>query len=284
MIKLILAASLIFSTCISVAKSGSGSGDNSSGTRGGGNIIASEFFDTGLDILKLLEPRTPTVANGQLVDVHVLNTIFQETTLSISEENLYLNGSIVDAINYPKKNRIQINGLTWKTLSRDNRYRLVMHEILGLAGTPDVQYKTSLELLNIAYVGINWDRGYRPACHGLKFLNTEKSIKIKNATLAYLNLNPNTPNFSMPSFTCTRGTNLQGLEYTNCDLDGKKMRSQFLHEALVKALEFSGVAKYTTGSGVIETYDISGISCSATSASQVRCGITAYWNSDCKSP
>jgi hypothetical protein len=277
MIKFIFAAATLLTSSFSWALVG---GDESAGTRGGGNMVASEFYDTGIEILKALEPRSPATANGKLIDAAVLNGMFQETILSVSDKNLYLNGSLVDAINEPAKNRIQISGPSWVKLNKDKRYRLVAHEILGLARIPDVQYKTSQELLNIAYVGINWDLGYRPACSGLRFLSNEKSQRVFTAIRAFFNYKSGLNNFSVPSFTCVHSVNLQGFEYSHCDLDSGTYRADVLHENLMNALEFAGVAKYTTGpNGQKEVYSTDGVACSA--GSQIRCSIKAYWNSGC---
>lgn len=269
----------LFVVLISITSfAGPGGDDESSGTRNGGNVIASEFFDKGMEILKQLQVRSPLTINNQNIDIAQIRTVFSETFLVIVERDLILNGSLVNAINYPKLNRIDISARSWEQMDTSQQRRLVIHEILGVAGIKDPQYATSYELLKAAFVGINWDRGYRPECQGERTLDRDQSLRLVTSLRTLI---PKIPaSFSLRPFTCVVGVDLGNLRYSSCGLTLERHDDR--DSRLIAALENAGVAKYVGRDNVTENYEVFGLSCSETTQlKNLRCKLNAYWKKDC---
>jgi hypothetical protein len=125
------------------------SGD-SFGTRGGGNGTVAYFYDTGRKILQTLAVQSPIQAGENSIDIKKLQKMFDTTTVKIIPRDLVLNGSVVDAINYPHYNLIHLNGITFDKLPMDRKRQIVIHEVLGLAHIPDPGYRVSEYLLGKA--------------------------------------------------------------------------------------------------------------------------------------
>ncbi|WP_413557290.1 hypothetical protein [Bdellovibrio sp. HCB209] len=275
-ISLLIVSALLF-TNFSFARSG----DTSFGTRNGGNTDASEFFDLGIALLDRLLPRSPVETN--VMTVHIPNMIetFKNTHITVSEKALFLNGSAVDAINYPKINRIDINGKTWSKLTKFEKNRLVIHEILGLEGIPDPQYRTSLELIEVARVSINRSAGYFPKCSGPRILATEKANQLIRALIRIYPAKPGQAyEISLNRFECRTGINLQNYPFKGCPLNPIISESQA--EFLINALDNAQVASYQEAEGSPTIREVRSLKCQADSSlSRPYCIVNSYWNSGC---
>ncbi|WP_413574732.1 hypothetical protein ACLVWU_10925 [Bdellovibrio sp. HCB290] len=276
---LFLSLSILFTASLSLAIVG---GDESSGTRNGGNTIASDFYERGVTLLNQLKPRSPVSLEDRDIEVSPLIALFQKTKLVVSDVNLYLDGSLVDAINYPKLNKIEISSLTWKTLNSQDKNQLVIHEILGVAGLPDPLYRNSQELLEVARVGINWERGYRPPCNGPRALNKEQSAQLYSALHSIYTIS--SKGIMINYMRCMSGKNVLGEPYKRCE-DSRTEALGGLQNTirLINAFEFAGVAKYIDRlMGPTEFHTIFGLSCTVNSSTKIpNCTLNSYWKSNC---
>lgn len=158
-------AILFFSLLSLQCLAGGNSGGGSFGTRGGGNGTLAMFYDTGRKILNILAAQSPVQAGQYSIDIKKLQKMFDSTTVKVIPRDLVLNGSSVDAINYPRMNMIHLNGMTFDNLPLDRKRQLVIHEILGLARIPDPGYRVSEYLLKKAgLISLDKDR-YVSTCY-----------------------------------------------------------------------------------------------------------------------
>ncbi|WP_413574719.1 hypothetical protein ACLVWU_10860 [Bdellovibrio sp. HCB290] len=257
-------------------------GDDSFGTRNGGNTQASEFYDLGVEVLENLNLRDSIqLSTGEDLFPQQLINLFKKTKLMVSNEPLELEGSTVEAINYPDINRIEFDGQAWAKKPKSLKYRLVIHEILGLARIQDPQYMMSSEVFKIASIGINWDMGYRPACRETRSLSTQHSAKLIRAILGTEIRSDIRARTSIPAFECRTGINLQGLDYFMCSLTPKL--PQETNMKIIEILNDIGIAKYTRLENNPTVYDVGGITCTPDLQTKVtQCQILAYWNKGCQ--
>ncbi|WP_413584354.1 hypothetical protein [Bdellovibrio sp. HCB274] len=256
-------------------------GDDSFGTRNGGNGQAAEFYDMGIEMVERLNLREVIqLSTGQTVFTQSLVDLFQKTKLVVSDKPLSLNGSLVDAINYPDINRIDLDGASWSNKPRSQKYRLVMHEILGLARIPDPQYKISNELVHTASVGIDWDMGYRPNCLETRNVSPALSAELLGTILGNENRSTIKNNIAISAFECRTGINLQGFDYHLCVLKPKPAENTA--KKVIDVLDKIGIAKYTRIASTALVYEVQSVSCSPNVRTRApQCQIEAYWNRDC---
>lgn len=114
---------------------------------GGGDTYAIQFIDVARTAHDELKKRGSSLIRLELL-LNTINTAAVEST----DKNLYLNGSLKDAINYPTQQKIIFNRKAWKDAANQRtRLLFVLHEYLGLMGVNDSRYDISSEALkNIA--------------------------------------------------------------------------------------------------------------------------------------
>ncbi|MGZ3722960.1 MAG: hypothetical protein ACXVA9_08530 [Bdellovibrionales bacterium] len=153
-------------------------------TGNGGDAFAIEFEMTARDLAQRLRKVTQ-----DSVDVDKWEGAILATEVH-SEDHLYLNGSEVDAINYPAIKRIELNRSRWTPI-RDAagtraRFTLVLHEYLGIMGVDDSQYRVSsgaLKLLpNLDYDSSHWWNPANPVnAVKLRMISTGLTCEIQGA-------------------------------------------------------------------------------------------------------
>ncbi|MEK2688483.1 hypothetical protein [Bdellovibrio sp. GT3] len=256
-------------------------GDDSFGTRNGGNSQASEFFDIGVQILDRLNFRKEIpLSTGKIFVVKPVVELFKKTTIVVSDKQLHLDGSLVDAINYPDVNRIEFYGESWDRQSKQQKHQLVLHEILGLARVADTQYKISQQLMNLAYIGINWDLGYRPACKEKRTLPPQQSDTLINAILEKPARTKLTKPVSMGDFECRTGINLQGFDFFFCNFTPKLSEQSF--ERVIETLEEIGIARHSVLERDKLIYPVFGLNCTPNPKNGLtQCSLQAYWDTGC---
>jgi len=116
---------------------------------GGGDGYAAEFVLTAKIALELAKKLAPS----ELLPVNIDTFAGAIANTSVhSEEKLALEGSEVDAINYPNKKLIKISRVRWTDLRTESqtvpRFNLVIHEYLGIMGIDDSHYSVSHKLIN----------------------------------------------------------------------------------------------------------------------------------------
>lgn len=104
----------------------------------GGDLVAQEFIAAGRQVLNELR-RKP---NPRIADMERLATLIETAKVS-SQDTLLLDGKSVDAINYPKEKRIEVNRERWLKAAGAKRASLVLHEYLGLMEIQDDNYAIS---------------------------------------------------------------------------------------------------------------------------------------------
>jgi hypothetical protein len=109
-----------------------------------GDSYSQEFVDIGYEVLNLL------ISNPvQGIDESALRKAIDSTTV-VSQEELFLNGNPVDAINYPNAEPpfIQVSRKGWDAmrLTRYKKIFLDLHEYLGIMKIDDSKYQNSTRL------------------------------------------------------------------------------------------------------------------------------------------
>ncbi|HWU43148.1 MAG TPA: hypothetical protein VN132_06910, partial [Bdellovibrio sp.] len=94
------------------------------------------------------------------IDLEAFRDFILTTEVVFTHDDLLLNGSRKEAINYPLKRQIYINIGDWDQLLREPNLRaaLVLHEFLGLMTIDDAGYELSSTILNSA--GFTFPKNY----------------------------------------------------------------------------------------------------------------------------
>ncbi len=124
------------------------SGGNSVGN--GGDASAEEFVESARKCVQYLN--SAQLDSGLSIIVSVIENHIGLTQVNSTENDLWLRGTQVDAINYPEEHKIIINRKRWQTLKLGQvvtRMTLVLHEYLGVAGFDDGKYEISQKLIEI---------------------------------------------------------------------------------------------------------------------------------------
>lgn len=106
----------------------------------GGDVVAADFAQRARKLIngykekRFQEEYRPIIANLKRVLL---------TTKVRSEENLKLDSQEVNAINIPAENLIIVNRSTWDDLKSKEKYFLILHEYLWIAGYDDSSYQIS---------------------------------------------------------------------------------------------------------------------------------------------
>lgn len=127
------------------------SAGSSSGTRGGGNMNAAEFYEIGDSLLEALNAELEVRVESQTISIASLKRLFAQTHVQPVAKSLKIDSVSVDAINYPDINRIELSEPRWTKRSREQKIHLVAHELLGLARITDSGYRVSQGLVNAAF-------------------------------------------------------------------------------------------------------------------------------------
>lgn len=113
----------------------------------GGDVVASEFNSIARTAVYFLQKKSLSTSDQNIVS-DIQKKI--ETTLveSVNDE-LSIDGRVVDAINYPELARIKVNRKRWEQIRLRNpseRAMIVLHEYIWIAGTNDGNYAVSTRL------------------------------------------------------------------------------------------------------------------------------------------
>ncbi len=267
-------------TLLSSSLTLAGGEDDSFGTRNGGSYTASQFLDEANALLAALTPRSPLQIQAQTIDIDKMMSMLAKTRIVISEKQLLLNGSAVDAINYPQANRIDLYGPRWSMMNSQQRHRLILHELLGLCGYQDPQYKTSQQLFEIVGIGNNWDRGYRPACKENRLLTPAQSLEMVTILKSFTKSSTTNFSITLNEFECIYGYDIANLPVNRCILKPEPSYQQSAD--LINVLQKLKVASYTQFGVLTETFEIFGLHCQTDAArGGASCTLHAYWNQGC---
>ena len=121
-------------------------GGNSVGN--GGDAMAAEFVQTARTALHYLDLKTSSQANLSFI-IQSLARGLNETQVN-SNDQLFLRGDEVDAINFPELKKIVLSRKRWETYREKGlsvRSRLALHEYLGVIGLNDSHYQISSQLI-----------------------------------------------------------------------------------------------------------------------------------------
>jgi len=117
----------------------------------GGDAVLQEFNLRGIQLAAYFKAE-PQVAQTYGIDpAKFLQTV--KKVILEGEDHLYLNGTEVDAINYPSEMRIQVSRTRWRdSATRDDAYfvqrRIALHEYLWIYGINDENYKVSNPIIS----------------------------------------------------------------------------------------------------------------------------------------
>lgn len=108
---------------------------------GGGDAYAAEFVSIGHQLVRVV---TDLKGNNLPFTFQQFEQAIAQTEV-VSLERVFLNGSEKDAVNYPAVPKIEMGRERWDQIEEDagRRYRLVMHEYLGIMGVDDRDYQVS---------------------------------------------------------------------------------------------------------------------------------------------
>lgn len=67
-------------------------------------------------------------------DDFLMLEVLRTTKIIATHQPLFVNGVMVDAMNYPAEKKILVSSNRWSFLSCERRYLLVLHELLGVSG------------------------------------------------------------------------------------------------------------------------------------------------------
>lgn len=111
------------------------------GTRGGGDVLSSEFFS----VLHRQWRFLALSADSKWIQVHQqLNQ--SQFLVRFTEETLTLENQPVQAINDRTNGIILVSQKAWKDLSSEQKENLVSHEVLSILGYEDNNYQLSQKL------------------------------------------------------------------------------------------------------------------------------------------
>jgi hypothetical protein len=121
------------------------------GGRGGGNLLAAEFSDVATETFSLAARAQEEInLDGKIIRFENLQKIVEAMKVTVSEAPLFLEGKSVDAINDPSLQEITFYAERWRGFNLDDRRRLVVHEVLGLARIHDLSYQSSEAILKLS--------------------------------------------------------------------------------------------------------------------------------------
>jgi hypothetical protein len=141
--KQFLAGSLIFLSALPALALGGVTVGN------GGDSVAQEFTQFGQDAVNYFSYAESMTLSPQQ------QTAFKvavESTLVQTQDQLFLNGAEVDAINYPSEKRIEVSRSRWAQnidSTGNKHFLLAVHEYLWISGVDDSDYKISNPLSTI---------------------------------------------------------------------------------------------------------------------------------------
>jgi len=107
--------------------------DGSESSSGGGPGIAAEFVRLSTFSLRALATVTPIRIQNRTVDLKAMESVLPKLDIRPTKDTLKIDGKIVDAINHPDDDSIDINIAGWEKRSDDTKLQLAIHEIWGLA-------------------------------------------------------------------------------------------------------------------------------------------------------
>lgn len=136
---------------------------------GGGDHYAGEFVQIGYELFTLLsEQPIPDISATQFLEA-------VRKTKVLSERELELNGSPIDAINYPRQSppSIVFSQVAWEKLKfqRHEKVFLVLHEYLEILGIDDSKYSVSRKVdrgsvcTRTPAVRLELERHFRKSCY-----------------------------------------------------------------------------------------------------------------------
>lgn len=155
---------------------------------GGGDAYAAEFSAVAHQLVQAAQD-----AVGAGIDATALDEAIAETEV-VSKEKVYLNEIEKDAINYPGLKRIELSRQRWDAIRGDvtKRFRLVLHEYLGIMGLDDREYKISSYFLSnlkkpIASLYCNFDQPFTdsPSPARLSMMATQYADHSPSVNLTY---------------------------------------------------------------------------------------------------
>lgn len=116
---------------------------------GGGDAYSLEFIRMANRIRILIEVELKDKFDE--IEISILKKAIQETEVITVSEELYLNGVVKDALNYPSEKRILVNRSRLERTMKDrNSFRsLVFHEYLGIISVSDKNYYLSIRLAEL---------------------------------------------------------------------------------------------------------------------------------------
>jgi hypothetical protein len=111
---------------------------------GGGDAYAAEFVGLAHQLVDMA-----TELEHSPVDADQLKAAILETEIQ-TLDRVFLNGIEKDAINYPSRQLIELSRSRWDDIKDDvvRRYRLVLHEYLGILKINDEDYQISSKFLS----------------------------------------------------------------------------------------------------------------------------------------
>ena len=135
-----------------------------------GDIYSAEFILTGRDLFQRLKLLPASELTG--IDLNRFYGAVMNTKVH-SDEYVELNGYEVDAKNLPETGEIILNRSRWRPLRAESetrqRFLLVLHEYLWVAGVEDPQFRVSGRLMSqltvIDYNPNRWWNPLNPANH-----------------------------------------------------------------------------------------------------------------------
>lgn len=111
---------------------------------GGGDAYAAEFVGLAHQLVDMA-----TELEDSPVDADELKAAIRETEVQTLDK-VFLNGIEKDAVNFPSRKLIELSRSRWDEIQDDvlRRYRLVLHEYLGILKMNDEDYQISSKFIN----------------------------------------------------------------------------------------------------------------------------------------
>ena len=110
----------------------------------GGDTYAIQFTNTARRAHDELKNR-----GSSLIQLEVFMNTINTAEVESTDQPLYLDGSLKDAINYPDHKKIVFNRKAWQDANERTQLLFVLHEYLGLMGVNDSKYNISSDALKI---------------------------------------------------------------------------------------------------------------------------------------
>ncbi|WP_413580979.1 hypothetical protein [Bdellovibrio sp. HCB288] len=248
--------------------------DTSFGTRGGGNGTTAEFNRLGNELFSVLLPARAVVVQDQTIDIASLHVVFKSASITVPNIDFTLDNSTVDAFNYPDQKRIEINANNWVMLPLNAKRQLILHEILGLARIPDINYSVSEGLL-LKFRALALSN---PLVCPLSRYNSGIDALTTHSLLKKFSGAAN-PILSLEQVTCTVDPWKQA---TECIAqNGETLKAPADNQLLVAIFKNMGMAA-SSPDGVIEIYTAGRISCMPSSEpSLTECMFISQWMDGC---